>query len=142
MHTKHLYTLILAIFLSGCGLSLSPQEKPQLFQNEKFQATQETARNEDLKECIELGEANVDLKSPTLEIIRMGFIGALVGAGTGAISGSILEDTSNNVAAGSAVGAVVGILQACLDLQKHSPYFERFVEYCLQKKGYEVTGWK
>jgi hypothetical protein len=40
------------------------------------------------------------------------------------------------------VGGVIGVLKGMSEMNDRSPSYERFVEHCLQKEGYEVIGWK
>ena len=98
---------------------------------------------EDVDRCIALANQYVEEPNKYTTIAKDGLIGGAVGAGTGAVAGTI---TGNNVGratgAGAAVGGIIGVLKGMSEIRDHSPSYERFVEHCLQKKGYEIIGWK
>jgi hypothetical protein len=75
------------------------------------------------------------------EIAKQGLIGGALGAGTGAVAGVITGETGRGTGAGAAVGGILGVLKGMSEMNERSPSYERFVEHCLQKEGYEIAGW-
>jgi outer membrane lipoprotein SlyB len=132
----------LAVSMSGCA-SLTAPKKPQFYPNEKLSHTSSIQTQEDVDRCIALANQYVEEPNKYTTIAKDGLIGGAVGAGTGAVAGTI---TGNNVGratgAGAAVGGIIGVLKGMSEIRDHSPSYERFVEHCLQKKGYEIIGWK
>jgi len=75
------------------------------------------------------------------EMAKEGLIGGAVGAGTGAVGGAIMGNAGRGTGAGAAVGGILGVLHAASKMNERTPSYERFVEHCLQKEGYEIIGW-
>lgn len=61
-------------------------------------------------------------------------VGGAMGAVTGAFYGNIAEGAARGAAIGGAGGAVSGSLSP-------NELKQRYVNRCLQEKGYEVIGW-
>jgi hypothetical protein len=75
------------------------------------------------------------------DLLKQGLVGGAIGAGTGAVAGAITGNAGRGTGAGAAVGGILGVLKSLSETNDHSPSYERFVERCLQKQGYEVVGW-
>jgi hypothetical protein len=131
-----------AASLTGCA-SMTAPKKPQFYPNEKLSHTSSMQTQDDVDRCIALADQYVEEPNKYTTIAKDGLIGGAIGAGTGAVAGTI---TGNNVGratgAGAAVGGIIGVLKGMSEIREHSPSYERFVEHCLQKKGYEIIGWK
>lgn len=136
-----LLVLIWLAICCGCGLTLKLKSRPDLFVNEKFNQTSESERGLDVLTCLDTADAHVKVPNKYWQVGKNAFYGALIGTAPGAVSGAILGDTPQNTAVGAAVGTVVGLLQGIQKLYDDDPFYQRFVEHCLHKKGYEIVGW-
>lgn len=96
----------------------------------------------DIENCLTVADQNVHLPNQYRIIARQAFFSSIAGTVPGAVGGAIIGETSENVAVGAAVGLIVGSFQGVLKLYEDHPYYQRFVEHCLHKKGYEIIGWK
>lgn len=133
---------VVALSAAGCSSMMGPK-RPQLFPNDKLAKTSSMTSQADIDRCIRLADQYIEEPNKYADVAKQGLIGGAVGAGTGALAGTI---TGNNVGratgAGAAVGGVIGVLKGMSEMNDRSPSYERFVEHCLQKEGYEVIGWK
>ena len=131
--------LVAVLFISACAAS----SQPVLYPNDRLQQVGQVQADVDKQNCMALADNYVKEPNKYLEMGKTGAIGAGVGAGAGAIAGVITKGAVGRAtAAGAAVGSIVGIATEARKQTGRTPSYERFVEHCLQKKGYEVTGWQ
>ena len=135
---KLLAGLSLCILMAGC--SLQPKS-PDLFPNEKLNRTSSDRVRADTDYCMSLADEYVKEPNKYGTAAERGLIGGVVGAGTGAVGGAIFGNAGRATGAGAAIGAILGIVSGLSEINERSPSYQRFVEYCMQKKGYEITGW-
>jgi len=126
---------VIATFV-GCA-----QKRPQMFPNSKYNSSSPTRLQSDIDYCMSLADEYVQQPNKYGEVLKKGAIGGVVGAGTGAVAGSIYGNAGRGTGAGAAVGAIIGVLQGLYEVSEDSPSYQRFVERCLQNKGYEIVGW-
>ena len=128
------------IALTSCSSMMGPKT-PDFYPNEKLQKTSRSEVQSDVNSC--LGMADDYIKEPNkyANMAKYGLVGGAVGAGTGAVAGTITGNAGRGTGAGAAVGGMLGVLKGLSEMNERSPSYERFVEHCLQKKGYEITGW-
>lgn len=97
----------------------------------------------DVDECKSMASDYDNDRNRYLEMGKGGLVGGAVGAGAGALAGTI---TGSNVGratgAGAAVGGVLGVLNELRQEGDSDPSYQRFVERCLERRGYDVTGWR
>jgi hypothetical protein len=133
--------IIVTTIVTGCS-SITTPKSPDLFPNEKLNRTPQGQVRADVNECTALADQYIQQPNKYTEMGKQGLIGGAVGAGTGALAGTIVgSNPGRSTGAGAAVGGILGVLSAAKDMNERSPSYERFVEHCLQKKGYEITGW-
>lgn len=141
MRYRLVVVAVLALLFSGCSQVMGPKT-PDFFPNEQYRRAGSAQANADARECMSLADEYVKEPNKYGEMAKRGAIGGAVGAGTGAIGGVIMkEKVGRATAAGAAIGGMLGVLSGLSDMNERSPSYERFVEYCLQKKGYEITSW-
>lgn len=138
MNTKHILTATLVLMM-GCS-SFEPK-KPQLYPNEKAARTSSFQSNQDIQRCMAMADEYIKEPNKYASIAKQGLIGGAVGAGTGAVAGTITGNAGRGTGAGAAVGGMIGVLKGLSEMNERSPSYERFVEHCLQKQGYEIVGW-
>lgn len=138
---KRVVTVSLLVSLSACA-AMSGPKTPDLFPNEKLSKTPMGVVQADVNSCMALADQYIKEPNKYGEVAKQGVIGGAVGAGTGALAGTITgANVGRSTGAGAAVGGVIGVLNASSQMNERSPSYERFVEHCLQKKGYEIVGW-
>ena len=136
----HITTLtLLAVALVGCAGMAKPT--PDLMPSEKLRATPTAQVQSDINEC--LGYADMYVRRPHdgKMVFLRSFGSAVAGTAAGAIGGTIYGNPGRATAVGAATGGLLGMLSGLADTTRNDPYYERFVERCLQNKGYEVVGW-
>lgn len=137
-----LFRPAVCFLFTACSLLPSDDRKPVVIYSQTMQVPENAASQTEIDVCMEIADRLV-LKPQKLKVTaNRSFLTSLAGATTGAVSGAIVGDTAESIAAGASVGAIVGLLQAGLELSQHSPDFQRFVERCLQQRGYDVVGWE
>ena len=126
---------------AGCS-QLNTKPTPDFYPNTVYvDGGPEKARIAE-QQCISL--ANEYVKEPNVykDAAISGATDAAIGAGVGAIGGVIMKGSVGRAtAAGAAIGGILGVLKSAKDSGDLSPSYERFVEHCLQKQGYETIGW-
>ena len=143
----NLYKLALgflfALGMSGCAATqkLTTPKTPDLYPNQKLRVTPAAQADADTRNCMTM--ANDYIKEPAKwqKMLEPTLKGAAVGAAAGAVGGATVGAAGPGTGVGAAVGGTLGILKGLSDLNERSPSYERFVEHCLQKQGYEVIGW-
>lgn len=133
---KALVTLAL-IGLSGCSATTTPDFYP----NAKLNNTPRGQVNTDVHHCMSLADEYIKQPNKYSDMAKEGLIGGAIGAGTGAVAGTITGNAGRGTGAGAAVGGILGVLHAASKSSERTPSYERFVEHCLQKQGYEIIGW-
>lgn len=126
--------------LAGCS-AIMGKPTPDFYPNETLQRKGPAAANAAAQECMALADEYVKQPNVYMESLKQGVGGAAIGAGTGAVGGAIFGNAGRGTGAGAAVGGILGVLRGASQATETSPSYERFVERCLQQKGYEVVGW-
>ncbi len=125
---------------TGCA-SMTTPATPDLYPNAKLNNTARGQIHADVSHCMSLADEYIKQPNKYGEMAKEGLIGGAVGAGTGAIAGTITGNAGRGTGAGAAVGGILGVLHAASKMNDRSPSYQRFVEHCLQKQGYEIIGW-
>lgn len=126
---------------SGCATISGGPKTPDFYPNDTYQRGGQAQARAASNYCMALGDEYVQKPDRFNEALKSGAKGAVVGAGTGAIGGAIFSEAGRGTGAGAAIGGILGVLKSLEETGQNSPTYERFVERCLQKKGYEVVGW-
>ena len=131
--------LIAVVLASGCAST----KAPQLYPNAHLQTVGAERAGKDRSLCMSLADEYVEDKNKYNDLAKDATIGSVGGAAAGAVGGAILGgNVGRTTAAGAAAGAVVVLVRGLFELSEPSPSYQRFVEYCLQKRGYEIIGWE
>jgi hypothetical protein len=129
------------VTLGACA-SMTTPKTPDFFPNEKLNSTPRGQVQADVNSCIALADEYIKEPNKYGSMAKQGVVGGAVGAGTGVLAGVITgSNPGRATGAGAAVGGILGVLKGASEMNERSPSYERFVEHCLQKKGYEITGW-
>lgn len=133
---------ILAIVLLLTSACSSTPQRPRFFPNDHYRRVGSAVADADAQQCMALADQYVENPSVWQDAAVSGLGGAAIGAGTGAVGGVIMKGkVGRATAAGAAVGSVIGIASSLAKAGDRNPSYDRFVEHCLQQKGYQVVGW-
>jgi hypothetical protein len=65
-----------------------------------------------------------------------------VGGAAGAAAGAVRGHAGRGAAAGAAGGAAGGLMSGLIKSRDLDPVSKRYVDVCLQERGYRVLGWQ
>ena len=128
---KILALIIMIIFLVACA------SRPVLYPNKKYKRVGKDHADLDINQCENEADKFVN-SSKGKRILKEGGKGALLGGIIGAAIGLITGDVGEAVAIGAVSGGVGSAASAGLSPDELN---RRYVNYCLQQKGYKVIGW-
>lgn len=137
---RYFLPFVSILSLAACASMMGPKT-PDLYPNTKLQKTSHGEVQADVNGCLAMADEYIKEPNKYLSMAKQGLIGGAVGAGTGAVAGTITGNAGRGTGAGAAVGGMLGVLKGLSEMNERSPSYERFVEHCLQKKGYEIIGW-
>lgn len=135
MNTKTSFSFFtfsfMLLLVSSCSSA------PKLYPNTTYAQNGEVVAKRDVSFCMEQADKYLDSSEGKKLLKSTGFgaaVGGAMGAVTGAFYGNIAEGAARGAAIGGAGGAVSGSLSP-------NELKQRYVNRCLQEKGYEVIGW-
>jgi hypothetical protein len=129
---------LLAVFLFA---ACAPQ-RPVLYPNSKLQSVDQAQVQRDIDECIALaGQSGVG-SNRGAEVAERTATSSAVGAAGGAAAGAVRGHAGTGAAAGAAGGAAAGFVSGMIKSTKLDPVTKRWVEACLQERGYRTIGWQ
>lgn len=119
-------------------------QRPVLYPNDHLTAVGSARAQADIDDCIALAEQSGAGAGRGAESAKNVATAGAVGAAAGAVFGAIMG--KNNVgkyalASGGAAAAGSGVNEAFKSGEPDKLH-KQFVNKCLKKKGYEITGWK
>lgn len=126
-----------AALLAGCA----PQ-RPVLYPNAKLQQVGMAVAQQDVEDCIALARQSGAGADAGAEVAQRTVTASAIGAAGGAAAGAVHGNAGRGAAAGAAGGAAVGLTAGLLRSQDLDPVTKRWVEACLQERGYRTVGWK
>jgi hypothetical protein len=130
--------------LSGCGAS-----RPVLYPNQHLKTVGSGTADQAISTC--MAEADEYISSggaseqKARNVAKGTAVGGATGAATGAVGGAIAGNAGQGAAVGAATGATAGMLGSVFGVfgdSGPSPTYQRYVERCLQERGYEPIGWE
>lgn len=114
--------------------------KPILAPNEKYERMGHQRSERDIDDCMKRAENQLKLTRGR-RVLRSAVTGAVVGGVVGGVAGSAGHTGAlGGAAIGSAVGGGVGALHGALTTPEQAK--RGLVNYCLNKKGYQIAGWE
>lgn len=137
MNKKSIF-LILTILLLACPACA---KNPVLYPNDQYKQAGETTVSEDIAYCMEFADKSVGKTSRGKKSVKTGVTGGLIGGAIGLGIGIVTGSPGSSALAGAAGGAAGGAVSGAVQDDTDSLY-RKFVERCLQEKGYEIMGWK
>jgi len=123
--------------LGGCA-----KPRPALYPNEHLNRVGAEEAERDIDECMALADS-ADLESNRAgQTAGTTAAGAGVGAAVGAAVGAVTGNPARGAAAGAAGGGVRGFFRGIFGSREPSPLYKRYVDLCLQDRGYRSLGWR
>ena len=137
---RYLSASVLVLFF--LSLTACSYKKPVLYPNPHLKDVGQARADSDIRDCMQ--RARVFVKSNKgADVARRGARDAAVGAATGAaVSAALGRDVGKSAAAGAAGGGAHGVTRGIFDAAEPDPVFKRFVNRCLNERGYEIIGWR
>ncbi len=132
-----------SLLLTACSTA-----HPVLYPNAHVQSVGKDIAEQDIEACRQLAEtAGAEEGSGKAGRVATGtVVGGGIGAASGAVGGAIVGAAGSGSMIGAASGAVWGLLTGLFYViagpPESSQAYRKFVDRCLQEKGYEVTGWQ
>jgi len=127
------------LIVFGCAAA----QQPVFYPNQKLKNTGVAQAQADARNCEAMAQEYGQNENRYRDMAKSGLIGGAVGAGTGALAGTIMKDNVGRATgAGAAVGGVLGVLDSLRRRGEASPSERQFVQHCLERQGYEVSGWQ
>jgi hypothetical protein len=129
--------LVLPGTLGGCAA----RHGPVLYPNAHLQAVGEAQAQRDIEDCERLAQGYIRDNpgaEAALSTAGGGAAGAVIGGAAGAVTGSL----GRGIGVGAAAGAASGLIRGIVKASRPSPLFKRYVDRCLQERGYEPLGWE
>ena len=127
----------LSVFVLGCAA-----ERPVLYPNPHLNTVGAATAEQDIEECIALAKgAGVGPNKAGQVAERTATAGA-VGGAAGAAAGAVRGHAGRGAAMGAAGGAAGGLASGLIKSRDLDSVTKRYVDVCLQERGYRVLGWK
>ncbi len=125
-------------FFSACAA-----QKPVFYPNAHYETVGEQRAMADAQQCMaDAREHGVDPDAANRTGNRAAK-GAAVGAVSSAVVSAVLGgNVGRAIGAGAAGGATAGAVSGATEASDPGQLFKRYVERCLQEKGYDVIGWR
>jgi len=115
---------------------------PRLYPNAHLERVGPAAAERDIAQCRALADA-ADLESSRAgRAAGNTAAGAAGGAAVGAAVGAISGNAGRGAATGAAGGGVAGLIRGLFGQRGPDPLYRRYVDICLQERGYRTLGWK
>lgn len=140
------YGLLTSLLVAGSACSSA---RPVLYPNKHLQTVGRGAADDDIAQCMAQADSYIEGGGATQQqgenVAKGTAVGAATGAATGAVGGAITGSPGTGAAVGAATGATAGFLGTLFGVfgeSGPSPAYQRFVERCLQERGYDPIGWE
>lgn len=132
--------LILSLLVFSCSY------EPILDENQKYRMTPQDQIDEDVKQCKERADNHLKgrkLKRAGKQAVRSSATGAIVGGALGLFLGGSGRALARGAGIGAGVGAVAGAASVAGEGKLSKDQIkQRYVNRCLNEKGYSVLGWE
>lgn len=125
------------LFIPALILISSCSSSPTLYPNDTFTRNGEVVAKRDITECMDMAETYLK-SSEAKKILKSTGFGAAVGGAMGAVAGAFYGNVAQGAARGAAMGGAGGAISGSLSPNELK---QRYVNHCLNQKGYEVLGW-
>ena len=129
---RYLISLLL-LSLSSCSY------QPRLLPNDHLVKVGAEQAEKDTDDCSELARTYHQNSDEWKRVAKNTLIGSVAGSAAGAVGGAIAGNAGRGVGIGAASAAVGTLVLELFRLGETDPTEKRFVDYCLEKRGYKVA---
>lgn len=128
------------LLLTGCGGA----KRPVLYPNSHLSHVGQQQAEMDIDACMYAAETSGANSGKGSELVNNTAKAGVVGGATGAVVGAIASGTSvgRGAAIGGAGAATAALVGGAFDTAEPTDIYIRFVDQCLQEKGYQSIGWR
>jgi outer membrane lipoprotein SlyB len=132
-----LFALASVVLTSACA----PQ-RPALYPNQKLNSVGAAGAQRDIDECIALAQSSGVGANKAGKIAGRTATAGAVGGAAGAAAGAVRGHAGRGAAMGAAGGAAGGFMSSLIKSRELDPVTKRYVDICLQERGYRTLGWQ
>ena len=132
-----IFLISIAILSSACA-----KKRPVLYPNATYHSAGPSMAQSDIDDCIQMAADYGHETDQGKKVAGSTAKGAAVGAAVGGAVGLVTGRPGRGLAAGAAGGGAGGLARGAMNSGDPDEIERRFVEQCLQDKGYKVIGWK
>ena len=132
-----IFLISIAILSSACA-----KKRPVLYPNATYHSAGPSMAQSDIDDCIQMAADYGHETDQGKKVAGSTAKGAAVGAAVGGAVGLVTGRPGRGLAAGAAGGGAGGLARGATKSGDPDEIERRFVEQCLQDKGYKVIGWK
>ena len=135
---------IFIVVLVTALVSCSSARRPVLYPNDHLNRVRQQQADADINACMRAAEASGANSNRSEDVAKKTAKAGAVGASTGAVVGAISSGTSagRGAAIGGAGAATATLVGGAFDASEPTQIYKRFVDQCLQDKGYQPIGWR
>jgi hypothetical protein len=113
-----------------------------LYPNTRLQEGGQAVAQQDIEECLQRAAEAGHTSSAAGNVAGSTAVGAAAGAAVGSAVGAVTGRAGRGAAIGAAGGGSSGLIRGLFRSRDLDPVQRRFVEQCLQEKGYQIIGWR
>lgn len=134
---------VISTMVLGSVTPVMAVQTPELYPNDYAKRVGPTQNRADVNACKVRAEDYTSQSKSGRPVLRDTARGAARGAALGALGGAIFDDKAGRGAgAGAAVGGLSALGSSAREQREGSPEYKKYVEACLEDKGYKVVGWR
>ena len=134
------------LFLTGLLVWAQPAlaaPQPDFYPNAHYKKAGPEKTRAAVQSCQADAQSHLAATAEKHGMLRDTTRGAARGAAKGALAGAIFDDKAGRGAgAGAALGGLSAAGKSVREEREGSPEYRKFMEACLEDKGYKVIGWK
>ncbi len=117
-------------------------KRPVLYPNATYRSMGQAAAKEDIERCIALAK-DADLQENRAGRVAKGTAASgATGGATGAAAGAVVGRAGTGAAAGAAGAGAGALMRGIFRSREPDPLLQRYVNICLQERGYRIVGWR
>ena len=136
---RHPSLILVLLLLTACA---SGPERPVFYYGSYIEPVDRAESTRDTNECMALARQAGVRENRDGNVGNRAASGALLGGIAAGAWSLIRGNGGENVVAGAVAGGATGTAKGMLESNEQSPTFRRYVEHCLEDRGYRVIGWE
>jgi outer membrane lipoprotein SlyB len=117
-------------------------KRPVVYPSARLEAEGAAAVQQDIDDCLQKAAAAGYASNQGDKVAGSTAVGAAAGAAVGSAVGAVAGRAGAGAAMGAAGGGTGGLIRGLFRSRDLDPVQRRFVDKCLQEKGYEVIDWQ